>query len=338
MISAKSPEVKIALAGQIARALAVFCVDEVVIFEDDQGDQSNPSLTDQATNQTDGIGHDYYTGYSKPSYFLMHILSYLETPPHFRKNLFPMHPDLKLAGSLPSLDMPHHMRSNDWCQYREGVTVPTASSNRGSNADAESLGRKKQKSVVGSSLVTTFVDVGLSHNVPLSDTIDPNTRVTVKFADNVGEADMNKPDLTATAVLPSAPREEAGYYWGYSVRAASSISAVLTECPFDGGYDVTFGTSERGTPISTLNSPTSAVPPLPKFNHMLIAFGGVAGLEVAVQADPELGAKGVSKPDELFDYWVDLCPGQGSRTIRTEEAVWLGLMGLRDVVLRNGRK
>lgn len=338
MISAKSPEVKIALAGQIARALAVFCVDEVVIFEDGQGEHLNPALTNQPANQTSEDDQSYYTGYSKPSYFLMHILSYLETPPHLRKSLFPMHPDLKLAGSLPSLDMPHHMRSNEWCQYREGVTVPTTSSNKASIREGEGPGRKKQKFDVYTSTATTSVDIGLSHNVSLSDAIAPNTRVTVKFADDIGEDDINKPDLGATAVLPTAPREEAGYYWGYSIRAASSISTVFTECPFDGGYDVTFGTSERGTPISALNHSASIVFPIPEFNHMLIAFGGVAGLEVAVKADPELSAKGVSKPDELFDYWVNLCPGQGSRTIRTEEAVWLGLMGLRDMVLQNGRK
>ena len=71
---------------------------------------------------------------------------------------------------------------------------------------------------------------------------------------------------------------------------------------------------------------------------MLIVFGGVAGLEVAVDADPELVQMGVKEPQKLFDHWINLCPGQGSRTIRTEEAVWLGLMGLRDVVLNKSLK
>jgi len=30
----------------------------------------------------------------------------------------------------------------------------------------------------------------------------------------------------------------------------------------------------------------------------------------------------------LFDTWVNLVPSQGSRTIRTEEAVWIGLTTL----------
>lgn len=37
--------------------------------------------------------------------------------------LIPMHPDLRLAGALPPLDAPHHMRATEWAMYREGVVV-----------------------------------------------------------------------------------------------------------------------------------------------------------------------------------------------------------------------
>lgn len=169
-------------------------------------------------------------------------------------------------------------------------------------------------------------------------TIPPNTRVTVKFKDVENPEIVPGRELLADAVAPSAPREEAGYYWGYSVRAAGSLSAVLTECPFDGGYDLTFGTSERGIPLPIFNGTSSGQPSIPEFNHMLVVFGGVAGLEVAVKADEELEQLGVKSPEALFDHWVNLCPGQGSRTIRTEEAVWLGLMGLRGLVLNRGKR
>ena len=86
-------------------------------------------------------------------------------------------------------------------------------------------------------------------------------------------------ELLADAVAPSAPREEAGYYWGYSVRSADSLSAVLTECPFDGGYDMTFGTSERGIHLSNFNDTSSGKPSVPEYKDLLVVFGGVAGLE-----------------------------------------------------------
>jgi len=71
-----------------------------------------------------------------------------------------------------------------------------------------------------------------------------------------------------------------------------------------------------------------------EFKHLLIVFGGVAGLEVAVKNDAVLQDK-VTDTKDLFDRWINVCLGQGSRTIRTEEAVWIGLMGLRRLVVNN---
>lgn len=282
----------------------------------------------QRQNDRDRNGDGGFTGFSDPDYFLMHLLSYLETPPFLRKHLFPMHPDLRLAGSLPSLDMPHHLRSNEWCRYREGVTVENL---------AEEQGKKKRRKDHEQPGVTSLVDVGLPQKVLVPAVIPLNTRVTVKLPEDASALDVGQAPVLASAVAPSEPREEAGYYWGYSVRAASSLSAVITGSTYDGGYDLTFGTSERGSPVSKLMKPTSDTP-VPEFSHMLIVFGGVAGLEAAFQADGELQMMGVKAPKELFDYWVNLCPGQGSRTVRTEEAIWVGLMALREVVVSKGKK
>ena len=253
-----------------------------------------------------------------------------------------MHPDLKLAGALPSLDMPHHLRAHEWCRYREGITVEMSQSSNGGNEVAEEQAikhkKKKQKTAVHAPSAKTVVESGLPQKVSIEDPVSPGIRVTLKFSDGMVPSKTGDKELLAVAVAPSTPREEAGYYWGYSVRSSPSVSAVFTECPHDGGYDLTFGTSERGTPISTLIRPGLGDSSVPSFTHMLICFGGVAGLEVAVKADEELAGMGISEPKDLFDYWVDLCPGQGSRTIRTEEAVWLGLMGLREIVVTKGQK
>lgn len=34
-----------------------------------------------------------------------------------------MHPDLRLSGTLPPLDAPHHMRATEWSWFREGVVT-----------------------------------------------------------------------------------------------------------------------------------------------------------------------------------------------------------------------
>ena len=318
------------MAGQIGRALAVFCVDEVVVFNDGQNPGSQGRGRTNANGRAERHNKDHdentYSGQTDPDRFLAHLLSYLECPPHIRKDLFGMHPDLRFAGLLPSLDIPSHLRKSEWCQYREGVTVARPKAAEGVNTDP-------------SPTKGTPVQTGLRQSVYVEDEIPENSRVTVKFNDKEAPRGPQADSLSAEAVAPSAPREEAGYYWGYTVRTASSISTVITECPFDGGYDVTIGTSERGVPlleVLTANSGSNNTTPIPPFNHLLLVLGGVAGLETAVKSDGELQKMGVTNPKDLFDFWVNVLPGQGSRTIRTEEALWLTLMGLRQVVTEKG--
>jgi len=172
--------------------------------------------------------------------------------------------------------------------------------------------------------------------VTIKEQIPGNTRVTLKFVEGAEEAskDRNTEIIEAEPVHPDEPREGSGYYWGFNVRKAESLSDVFTECPYDGGYDITVGTSERGVSLEGLYSGAEGKK-VGKFKHLLVVFGGVAGLEVAVKNDEELQKLGVVEAKDVFDRWVDVCPGQGSRTIRTEEAVWIGLMGLRRLVTEN---
>jgi methyltransferase len=234
-----------------------------------------------------------------------------------------MSENLRTAGTLPSLDMPHHLRPHEGSKYREGVTYEEEES--GSK-------RKKMRRADDGADTWTNVDIGLQDPVSLPLAIPPNTRLTLRFPNENTTAG-------AEATAPTAPREESGFYWGYTVRRCSSISAVFTECEFEGGYDLSIGTSERGQPLSELVSTgAEQEATVPKFGHLVVVFGGLAGLEAAVRADPGLRSKGVVDAKDLFDFWVDVCPGQGSRTIRTEEAVWIGLMGLRGIVQGNDRR
>ena len=52
-------------------------------------------------------------------------------------------------------------------------------------------------------------------------------------------------------------------------------------------------------------------------SHALLVLGGLAGLELTIEADAALGLK-AEESDAAFDNWINVCPSQGSRTIRTE--------------------
>jgi len=165
----------------------------------------------------------------------------------------------------------------------------------------------------------TIVEIGMPETVAISETIPPRTRLTLKMPDD----ESGKPE----PIHPSAPRTEGGYFWGYSVRKASTVSNVLTEGPYEEGYDMSIGTSERGLPLSQAFPNHKSA----NFKHLLVVFGGPRGLEYAAMNDPELSEMGISgvRTKELFDHWVNVLPNQGTRGIRTDEAMLIALTSLR---------
>ncbi|XP_022956323.1 putative methyltransferase C9orf114 homolog [Cucurbita moschata] len=230
--------------------------------------------------------------------FLIRILKYLETPQYLRKALFPKHNNLRFVGMLPPLDAPHHLRKHEWGPYREGVTL-----------------KERAPDARG-----TLVDVGLSKNVVVDEILEPGRRVTVAMG-----TDRNLlADLPRQVVSSSNPVEEE-LYWGYRVRYASSLSAVFNESSYEGGYDHLIGTSEHGTIIK------SSELILPSFRHLLIAFGGLAGLEESIEEDNNFKSKNAC---EIFSSYLNTCPLQGSRTIRTEEAILISLQYFQEPISR----
>ncbi|XP_029940345.1 putative methyltransferase C9orf114 homolog [Salarias fasciatus] len=283
--NAQSTELRTYLAGQIARACVVFCVDEIIVF-DEQGEDVKSVEGD-------------FTGVGKKGHAclqLARILQYLECPQYLRKWFFPKHPDLQYAGLLNPLDSPHHMRIDEESEYREGIVLD-----------------RPAKQGKGS-----LVNCGMRKDVRIDKQLQAGLRVTVRLnKTQIQESKVSK----GVVVAPHVPRSEGGLYWGYSVRLASCFSAVFTESPFKEGYDVTVGTSERG---SSLDRAT-----LPPFRHLLVVFGGLQGLEASVDADQNLDE---TDPSVLFDLYLNTCPGQGSRTIRTEEAILISMAGLRQKI------
>jgi predicted SPOUT superfamily RNA methylase MTH1 len=71
--------------GYIARAAAIFRVDEILIYPD----QSSRAQTSQRR-------------------LITRVLEYMETPQYLRKYLFAKQPELRYVGLLPPLRTPHH--------------------------------------------------------------------------------------------------------------------------------------------------------------------------------------------------------------------------------------
>lgn len=99
--------------GTIARAAAVFRVDRIVIYRDEEFDDSR---------------------------FISRVLQYAETPQYLRKRLFPRERDLRYVGILPPLRTPHHPTSSKVStlkvgEFRVGLVVDEVGSDNGAWVD-----------------------------------------------------------------------------------------------------------------------------------------------------------------------------------------------------------
>lgn len=284
--NAQSPELRTYLAGQIARAACVYQIDEIVVF-DDKGEVTE--------DEKKKVRNDEVLGERRIGCLqLARILQYLECPQYLRKYFFPLHKDLQYAGVLNPLDTPHHLRQSDVSLYREGVIT-----------------NKPVKGDKGS-----YVNVGLLNNVHVDKVLTAGLRVTVKIPPD----QPNPKKMKGFIVPPNIPRSESGVYWGYNVRLANNLTEALTQGPYEDGYDLTIGTSDKGKSIDDIEAKSI------KYHHALIVFGGLSGLEAALEGDPSLD---VDDPSLIFDKYLNTCPQQGSRTIRTEEAILITLAELR---------
>lgn len=273
------------LAGQIARAAAIFRIDEIVVFDDGEEGSRVPKWSEDGA-ETSGA-------------FLTRLLKYMETPQYLRQTLFPRHPSLQFAGTLPPLDVPHQARKHEWIPYREGAVTTKPPPPGGGSC----------------------VNVGLYEDVVVRQKLESGTRVTVKM----GESRSKPGEARILEVVPKSEPREKGHYWGYTVRHASSLSTAISESTYPKRYDYIIGTSEHGEKVR------SAELTLPKFKHILIVFGGVAGLEESKELDKSIEVTDVR---QLFNIYLNVCPGQGSRTIRTEEAILISLQYLQDPLMR----
>lgn len=267
--NAQSPELRTYLAGQIARAACVYNIDEIIVFDDQPA--ANVTTTRMASMETsEGVK------VARPCCIqFARILQYLECPQYLRKFFFPIHHDLKFSGLLNPLDSQHHLRVTSEFTYREGIVT----------AKPHPKG--------------AFVNAGLMNDVLVNKSLPENLRVTVKLPPTT---DLKSKKLKGKIVSPSEPRRATGIYWGYNVRIANSISQVFSQSPYRNGYDVTIGTSDKGENIHNVENKSV------KFNHLLIVFGGLFGLENAIENDETMT---VDDPSLLFDHYFNVVPEQG---------------------------
>ncbi|XP_063711316.1 putative methyltransferase C9orf114 homolog [Symsagittifera roscoffensis] len=157
----------------------------------------------------------------------------------------------------------------------------------------------------------TMANCGLGSDVVLDRKLKPGICVTVKFEKDDWE--------NGEIVSPKEPFKN-GYYWGYSIRTANCMDDIFSH-PNGAKYDLVLGTSDKGELLTDIN--------LPDVKTMLIVVGGVQGLEFAFENDEKNASSDCATN---FDFYVNCCANQGSRTIRTEEALPIILTSVNEKI------
>lgn len=221
------------------------------------------------------------------------IFKYMETPQYLRKALIGQSEHLKCAGLLEPLAIPSHSLKSDICPYREGVCLECKND-------------------------YALFDIGLDYEckVNICNKIEKNARRTIKL-------DMSGKKLYAQAFDPihkkklfsgqltgeiAGKRVLSGKYWGFKVIKVEKFRDVITKNKFS----FIMGTSDVGQDFDEHDIDQH------NLQNTLITLGGIDGYDPIFKSDIILRKY---SPEKFFDAYLNFCPKQGTRTIRTEEAV-----------------
>ncbi len=299
-IDARDLRSKTLKIGQIARAASVFCVDQIVIFRDPDLDEAD---------------------------FIEKILMYAETPQYLRKRLFPLTDDLRYAGAIPPLRTPHHpvdatngASKASKVSEASRVSIECVEAAKGGVRGAETetrIGEIRAGVVVRAHETGSWVDIGLERTAFLDASLRRNERVDVR--------------ITSETPLKAVPvsRDEITGYWGYSVTKTDRLSSALAGAPADARTDDSADGAD--------DAPTD--PPAGKLLIATSRYGEPLDIDLLMKVGAECGTKDVliafgaphkgifeymqdeGAPISRFDYMVNSVPGQGTETIRAEEAI-----------------
>jgi methyltransferase len=242
---------KTARIGFVARALAIFRVEHVLLYKDQN---SEPA-------RREGI-------------LFEKILRFLETPPYLRRELFQVDPDLAFTGVLPPLRTASHP---DRSTPESGVI---------------------REAIVKYSGEVSQVNAGFKELVTVNSRLKPRTRITIRLK-------TVRPELIGELVNPA----ELSIYWGIQVtREERALGQILKRSE----HDLTISTSREGTDVREVTEPLRER--WRKSKTPLILFGSPS------EGVPKILAKSNDRlPTGALN--INTMPGQGTETIRTEEAL-----------------
>ena len=211
-----------------------------------------------------------------------------------------------LASILSYMETPQYLRKKLFRIRRElryaGVLPPLRTPHHPliNRLKKLNIGEYREGVVVSSSTRGSFTDVGVEQPAfILGKKLPPNTRLTVKIT-----------QLQKQFLATLASREEIGTYWGYKVTISKAPFVQLIK---KRNFNLVIATSCKGKLITQV---TDAIKEKWKTSKkILIAFGA------PTQGLYEIVAQEHKRLEEIVRFIVNTIPYQGTKTVRTEEAL-----------------
>ena len=119
-------------------------------------------------------------------------------------------------------------------------------------------------------------------------------------------------------------RNDINNYWGFNITSTRSSFGKLIESR---SFDLIIATSKFGNHFSQIKE--DLIKKWKKSKKILIAFGA-----------PSCGLQAILKKEQLnlnniVDFTVNMIPNQGTKTIRTEEALFASLALLNTLIIND---
>jgi len=173
------------------------------------------------------------------------------------------------------------------------------------------VGDYREGAIVSITDSGSIVDIGVERPALLpGNKIPVNTRVTIKIV-KIGKHPR----------VSLANRDEIEAYWGYTVTSSKASFGKIVK---SGAYDFVVATSRMAP--SLMSVVDELAERWKKSKRILLAFGAPSrGLqEIVAQEKLDLEA--------IADFVVNTIPGQGTQTVRTEEALYASLALLNSII------
>ncbi|MFW9890373.1 MAG: putative RNA uridine N3 methyltransferase [Candidatus Thorarchaeota archaeon] len=243
-------------AGILARAMAVFRVERVIVYE-------TGNLRSKAKRDSD---------------LLVRLLEFMDTPQYLRRRIFPKTPSLKFTGLLPPLRTRSHPLDSESSELSVGMTR------------------------WGVQVRLGKVDIGTGELIDHSEALSERSPTLLRII-----------ETTPKIRVKPINRSEIERYWGFEVERIASLadrlgsSAHMTRIIF----------SRKAPSYNRLENEIAST--VANTRSILAVFGGpMYGV-----AELLLSEKDAIKKNS--DFWVNTILGQGTETVRLEEAVLASL-------------